>query len=101
MIAVGAFTRSFSTIFGKTFTSDTEKELNSIPCLVAVALDEDPYMQFTRATAKRNKIAQPSVLHTRYLDGLQGIGSKMLASINLSVIYVSDSPEEIKAKVGL
>jgi len=101
MIAAGAFASSFSTIFGKTFPGDTEKELNSIPCLVAVALDEDPYMQFIQATARRNKIAQPSVLYTRYLKGLQGVRSKMSASIKLSAIYVSDSPEEIKAKFGL
>lgn len=101
MIAAGAFASSFSTIFGKTYTSDTERELNSIPCLVAVALDEDPYMQFIRATAKRNNIAQPSVLHTKYLDGLQGVGSKMSASIDLSAIYVNDTPDEIRAKVGL
>ncbi|KAF2246821.1 Nucleotidylyl transferase [Trematosphaeria pertusa] len=101
VIAAGAFASSFSTIFGKTYTSDTERELNSIPCLVAVALDEDPYMQFIRATAKRNNIAQPSVLHTKYLDGLQGVGSKMSASIDLSAIYVNDTPDEIRAKVGL
>lgn len=101
MIAAGAFASSFSTIFGKTFTNDTKQELDKIPSLVAVALDEDPYMQFIRATARRNNIAQPSVLHTRYLDGLQGVGSKMSASVNLSAIYVSDSPDEIRAKVGL
>jgi tryptophanyl-tRNA synthetase len=99
MIAAGAFASSFSTIFGK--TDYTAQELDQIPCLVAVALDEDPYMQFIRAIARRCDFAQPSVLHTKYLDGLQGIGSKMSASINLSAIYVSDSHDEIRAKVGL
>jgi tryptophanyl-tRNA synthetase len=43
--------------------------------------------------------AKPALIHARFLDALQGPGSKMSASIESSSILVRDSPKQISTKI--
>ena len=45
------------------------------------------------------KLAKPSLIHSRFLDGLSGPGTKMSASIDTSAIFLTDSPKQIENKI--
>lgn len=53
-----------------------------------------------RDNAKRLQMAKPSLIHTRFLDALQGPGSKMSASVDTSAIFLKDTPNQIKNKIN-
>ncbi|CAJ2507594.1 Uu.00g087800.m01.CDS01 [Anthostomella pinea] len=90
-----AFATTFPHIFG-----EDEKRVASIPCLIPCAIDQDPYFRLTRDCAARLKYAKPSLIHSRFLDALQGPGSKMSASIDSSAIFMKDTPKQIKDKIN-
>ncbi|KAI0009590.1 tryptophanyl-tRNA synthetase [Xylariaceae sp. FL0662B] len=90
-----AFATTFPHIFG-----EDEKRTASIPCLIPCAIDQDPYFRLTRDCATRLKYAKPSLIHSRFLDALQGPGSKMSASIDTSAIFMKDTPNQIKNKIN-
>lgn len=46
------------------------------------------------------KCAKPALIHMRFLDALQGPGSKMSASDNTSAIFMSDTPKQIQSKIN-
>ncbi|KAI1340883.1 hypothetical protein F5Y15DRAFT_378198 [Xylariaceae sp. FL0016] len=89
-----AFATTFPHIFG-----DDEKKTAKIPCLIPCAIDQDPYFRLTRDCASRLKYAKPSLIHSRFLDALQGPGSKMSASIDTSAIFMKDTPKQIEKKI--
>lgn len=64
------------------------------------AIDQDPYFRLTRDVASRLKYAKPSLIHARFLDALQGPGSKMSASNESSAIFLKDTPNQIKNKIN-
>lgn len=82
---------SFGTVTLR-FVSNKANTSYSIPC----AIDQDPYFRMTRDVAARLHIAKPSLIHARFLDALQGPGSKMSASIDASAIFMKDTPNQIK-----
>ncbi|KAM3439251.1 hypothetical protein MY4824_002780 [Beauveria thailandica] len=90
-----AFAGSFPHIFGA-----DEAATAKIPCLIPCAIDQDPYFRLTRDCAAGLKYAKPSLIHMRFLDALQGPGSKMSASDDTSAIFLSDSAKAIKNKVN-
>jgi len=67
-----------------------------IPC----AIDQDPYFRLTRDVAARLHFAKPALIHARFLDALQGPGSKMSASVDSSAIFMTDEPNKIKNKIN-
>ncbi|PHH84682.1 hypothetical protein CDD83_1551 [Cordyceps sp. RAO-2017] len=90
-----SFASSFPHIFG-----DDESKTASIPCLIPCAIDQDPYFRLTRDCAAGLHFAKPSLIHMRFLDALQGPGSKMSASDDTSAIFLSDTAKQIKTKVN-
>ncbi|KAI0834599.1 tryptophanyl-tRNA synthetase [Hypoxylon sp. FL0890] len=90
-----AFATTFPHIFG-----EDEKQTASIPCLIPCAIDQDPYFRLTRDCAAKLRYAKPSLIHSRFLDALQGPGSKMSASIDSSAIFMKDTPKQIKDKIN-
>ncbi|KAI1847179.1 hypothetical protein JX265_011855 [Neoarthrinium moseri] len=90
---------SFASSFPHIFGTD-EPRTNKIPCLIPCAIDQDPYFRVTRDVASRLKFAKPSLIHARFLDALQGPGSKMSASIDTSAIFLKDTPNQIKNKIN-
>jgi tryptophanyl-tRNA synthetase len=53
----------------------------------------------TRDVAGPLHFAKPSLLHSRFLDALQGPGSKMSASVDASSIKLTDTPKQISKKI--
>lgn len=68
----------------------------AIPC----AIDQDPYFRLTRDVAAGLHYAKPSLIHMRFLDALQGPGSKMSASDLTSAIFLNDTAKSIKTKIN-
>ena len=53
-----------------------------------------------RDVASQLKYAKPALIHARFLDALQGPGSKMSASVESSSILVRDNPKQILTKIN-
>ena len=92
--ASASFASSFPYIFGGL------KNPDMIPCLIPCAIDQDPYFRLTRDVAARAGLAKPSLIHARFLDALQGPGSKMSASVDSSAIFMTDTANQIKNKIN-
>lgn len=90
-----SFASSFPHIFG-----EDESKSAKIPCLIPCAIDQDPYFRLTRDCATGLGYAKPSLIHMRFLDALQGPGSKMSASDDKSAIFLSDTAKQIKNKIN-
>ncbi|ROW09984.1 hypothetical protein VPNG_06580 [Cytospora leucostoma] len=90
---------SFASTFPHIFGPD-EEVTTKIPCLIPCAIDQDPYFRMTRDVAARLHWAKPSLIHARFLDALQGPGSKMSASVDSSAIFMKDTANQIKNKVN-
>lgn len=90
---------SFASSFPHIFGTD-ESKTNLIPAMIPCAIDQDPYFRMTRDVAARLHFAKPALIHARFLDALQGPGSKMSASIDTSAIFMYDQPNQIKNKIN-
>ncbi|KAK3377946.1 hypothetical protein B0H63DRAFT_478411 [Podospora didyma] len=96
---------SFASSFPHIFGTDEDKT-NLIPALIPCAIDQDPYFRMTRDVASRmytskgQHVAKPSLIHSRFLDALQGPGTKMSASVDESAIFMMDTPNQIKNKIN-
>ena len=53
-----------------------------------------------RDVASQLRYAKPALIHARFLDALQGPGSKMPASVEPTSILVRDNPKQILAKIN-
>lgn len=69
-------------------------------CLIPQAIDQDPYFRLTRDVAPRLGYEKPALIHSKFFPSLQGPKTKMSASSKSSTIYVTDTPKQIKKKVG-
>ena len=70
--------------------------------VVPVGIDQDPFIRLTRDIAEHAdfKFEKPAALHAKFIPSLQG-GEKMSSSDSgTSVIYLSDSAEEVKRKIN-
>jgi tryptophanyl-tRNA synthetase len=90
---------SFASSFPHIFGTD-ESITNQIPSMIPCAIDQDPYFRMTRDVAARLHFAKPALIHARFLDALQGPGSKMSASIDASAIFMKDDPKKIQNKIN-
>ncbi|RBQ97561.1 hypothetical protein VDGD_08066 [Verticillium dahliae] len=93
--ASASFAPSFPHIFGT-----DEARSSQIPCLIPCAIDQDPYFRLTRDISQGLKYAKPSLIHSRFLDALQGPGSKMSASVASSAIFMFDTPKQVLSKMN-
>ncbi|MEK6880172.1 MAG: tryptophan--tRNA ligase [Nanoarchaeota archaeon] len=70
--------------------------------VVPVGIDQDPFIRLTRDIAENRdfNLMKPAALHASFIPSLHG-GAKMSSSDSESaVIYLSDSPEEVKKKIN-
>lgn len=88
--AAPAFSTSFPFIFGDA----------KVPCLIPCAIDQDPYFRMTRDVAPKLGFNKPALLHSTFFPALQGAKTKMSSSDPNSSIYLTDTPKQIKNKVG-
>ncbi|KAI9688782.1 MAG: hypothetical protein M1822_001139 [Bathelium mastoideum] len=100
---VAAFATSYPEIWGDDPKSDLRsKQTAKIPCLVPMAIDQDPYFRLVRENSHRMRFPspKPAIIHSKFLTALQGPGGKMSASDPTSAIFMSDTPNQIKNKIN-
>ncbi|KAG2583778.1 hypothetical protein PVAP13_6KG241600 [Panicum virgatum] len=80
---------------------------DQLRCLIICAVDQDTYSRTIRDVAPKIGFQKPSLIESRFFPALQvffpalqGENTKMSASDPKSEIYVTDSSEQIKAKVN-
>lgn len=71
----------------------------SKPTLIPVGIDQHPYILLARDVAKKMGLVPPSELVIRFTPSLQDPEKKMSKSEPRGVIYLDDSPEQIKKKI--
>lgn len=74
--------------------------LEKKPCLIPLAIDQDPHFRITRDVAPKLGWYKPSILHCVFLPSLLGPKGKMSASIKEGTIYTTDSAEVVKHKIN-
>jgi tryptophanyl-tRNA synthetase len=89
--AAPSFSNTFPHIFG---------QRTDVPCLIPCAIDQDPYFRLTRDVARKLNYQKPALIHAQFFPALQGPGSKMSASIDISAIFMSDTAAQIKKKIN-
>lgn len=72
----------------------------SVGCLIPCAIDQDPYFRMTRDVAPRLGMPKPALLLSAFFPALQGSVTKMSASDPNSAIFLTDTPKQIRTKVG-
>lgn len=82
--------------------AERSKAIAKIPCLIPMAIDQDPYFRLVRENAARMRLPspKPALIHSKFLTALQGVGGKMSASEPNSAIFMSDTPNQIKNKIN-
>jgi len=66
--------------------------------LVPIGPDEDAHIRISRDVASRFGYKKPSILHAKFLPGING--QKMSTSKPNTAIFLSDSEKEIRKKIG-
>jgi tryptophanyl-tRNA synthetase len=98
--SIPAFSNSFDRIFPEKVDSNgNPKQLH---CLVAMAIDQDPYFRLTRDFAHKMRkfgYLKPSCIHSEFLISLQGRDSKMSSTGSCPTIFLSDTTNEIEEKI--
>jgi tryptophanyl-tRNA synthetase len=68
--------------------------------VVPIGVDQDPFIRLTRDMAESFNFEKPSAIHAMFIPGLSG-GAKMSSSDSSNdVIYLTDSPSEVKKKIN-
>ncbi|KAL4852896.1 Tryptophan--tRNA ligase [Chlorella vulgaris] len=89
--AAPALSTTFPHLFG---------DRKDVRCLVPCAIDQDPYFRMARDCAPRLGHPKPALIESTFLSGLRGLDGKMSASDPSNVVFLSDTPEQIRAKVN-
>ncbi|KAI1918533.1 tryptophan--tRNA ligase [Ophidiomyces ophidiicola] len=99
---VASFATSYPEIWSDNPPADRTKDIAKIPCLVPMAIDQDPYFRLVRDNAHRMRYPspKPALIHSKFLTALQGAGGKMSASDPNSAIFMTDTPNQIKNKIN-
>ncbi|KAL8652603.1 MAG: hypothetical protein Q9226_004200 [Calogaya cf. arnoldii] len=95
MQSATAFATSFPFIFG----TDVKK-VAKVPCLIPCAIDQDPYFRQCRDNAPKMGYLKPAIIHSVFLPSLRGRESKMSASDADSSIFLNDTDNQVRKKVG-
>ena len=73
-------------------------EGRQIPCLIPLAIDQDPHFRVARDVLPKLGYHKPAILHCRFLPALAG-GGKMGGQESTQTIYTTDTPEEVSRKI--
>ena len=71
----------------------------NIRCLIPCAIDQDPHFRVARDVAEAIGFLKPALIHCKMLPSLAG-SDKMSASQPSTSIFTTDSPKDIKKKIG-
>jgi len=68
--------------------------------LVPIAIDQDPYMRILRDVADKFNFTKPGAIHSKFLPGLSGNPKMSASDVGNDVIFLTDTPEEVKRKIN-
>ncbi|MCU0642512.1 MAG: tryptophan--tRNA ligase [archaeon] len=71
----------------------------NIPCLIPLAIDQDPHFRVARDVYPKLNYYKPSIIHGMFLPPLTGTEGKMSSSEESSAIFSTDSPKEVENKI--
>lgn len=71
----------------------------NIPCLIPLAIDQDPHFRVARDVYPKLGYYKPSIIHGMFLPPLTGTDGKMSSSEESSAIFSTDSPKEVETKI--
>ena len=77
----------------------SEREGKQIPVLIPCGIDQDPHFRVCRDVAPGLNYPKPNMIYCKMCPGLNG-GDKMSSSDENATIYTTDTPKEVKKKVG-
>ncbi len=69
-------------------------------CLIAYAIDQDPYFRLARDIAQKMKLIKPCAIISKFIPPLTGVSGKMSSSVGSeSSLFLSDSDQVITDKI--
>lgn len=68
--------------------------------LVPIAIDQDPYMRILRDVADALGFIKPGAIHAQFLPGLSGNAKMSASEAENDVIFLTDTPEQVKKKIN-
>ena len=71
----------------------------NIPCLIPLAVDQDPHFRVARDVYPKLGYYKPAVIHSIFLPPLEGVTGKMSSSKESTAILTTDSPKEVERKI--
>lgn len=77
---------------------ESVKEGRSVPCLIPLAVDQDPHFRVARDVLPKLGYYKPAIIHSKFLPGL-GKGGKMSASEPETAIFTIDTLKQIEKKI--
>jgi len=76
------------------------KENKKIPCLIPLAIDQDPHFRIARDVYPKLGFSKPAIIHSVFLPPLTGTSGKMASSDSGKAILTTDTPNEVKNKIN-
>jgi len=70
----------------------------NIPCLIPLAIDQDPHFRVARDVYPKLGYYKPSIIHSQFLPPLTGTEGKMSSSTG-QAIYMTDTLKEVENKI--
>jgi tryptophanyl-tRNA synthetase len=89
----------FTTIQSAPAFLPSELEGKQVHCLIPCGIDQDPHFRVTRDVAPALGYPKPCLICCKMFPGLNG-GDKMSSSDENATIYTTDTPKQVKKKVG-
>ncbi len=87
-------TAAFSKAFGNLFNGE------SIRCLVAYAIDQDPYFRLCRDFGPKLGFLKPCGIMCRFLPALEGDAKMSTTGAGpVKAVFMSDTPKEVETKI--
>lgn len=71
----------------------------NIPCLIPMAIDQDPHFRIARDVLPKLGYFKPSAIHSKFLPSLEGVNAKMSSSSVQNIIFTTDSEQEVRRKI--
>lgn len=72
----------------------------NIPCLIPLAIDQDPHFRVARDVYPKLGYYKPSIIHGIFLPPLTGVSGKMDSSgSETNAILTTDTPKEVEMKI--
>ena len=78
----------------------TLKKNKKIPCLIPLAVDQDPHFRIARDVYPKLGFPKPAIIHSVFLPPLTGTQGKMSSSEANHAILTTDTPEQVKKKIN-